>query len=267
MRPSIVVALVTATLLLRAGVASADARPVTSWAASHDGTVEGDRITWRTTYVGNDAPGAGDTIHVVLAAPLRCSPDDVRASHLVRVEQHGGAITGLEIEEYAGWRDAIVVTVVQRFEKRDAVTLTPPLARGDTVQVVTVTGGDDLRFEPSRATELVRHVGFLAPDEIDHAARTQCDDLLGRRFAASATPIYVRGTSRVAAEGLTGALTTSDERSRPGLVGAAFAFFAIGVGLVLLYRRLNGQARAEQAEAAIREEFASVERAAGGRAG
>jgi len=260
MRPAILVAIVTATLLLRAGVASADVRPVTSWAASHDATVEADRITWRTTYFGNDAPGTGDVVRVDLAAPIRCAPEEVRASHLVRVVRSGDAITGFEIQEYAGWRDAIVVTVVQRID-RSAVVLAPPLARGDAVQVVTVSGADELRFEPGGAS-FIRHVGYLATDDVDHAARAQCDDLVGRTFPPSASPIYLRGSSRVASEGIRGALTTASERSRPGLLGTAFAFVAIAIGLALFYRRLSGQARAEQAEAALREEFANVERAA-----
>ncbi len=258
---NVVIAIVTAIVLFRVGTASADARPVTSWAASHDATVEGDRITWRTLYVGNDAPGATGELRVDLAAPLHVAAVDVHASRLVRVVQSGDAITGFVFSDDAGWRDGIAVTVVQRFDDRRRITLEPPLARGDGVQVVTLTGQDDLQFEPSRTTALVRHVGFVAPDDIDHAARAQCDDLLGRRFQASTSPIYVRGASRVATDGIAGALTTADERSLPGVIGAAIAFVAIAIALLVGYKRLGGHARAEQAEAVLREEYEAVERA------
>ena len=258
---NVVIAIVTAIVLFRAGTASADARPVSSWAASHDGTVEGDRITWRTLYVGNDAPGTTGELRIDLAAPLHVAAADVSASRLVRVVQSGDVIIGFVFNDAAPWRDGIAVTVVQRFDDRRALALAPPLARGETVQVVTVTGQDDLQFEPSRATALVRHVGFVAPDDIDHAARAQCDELLGRRFPPSAAPIYVRGASRVATDGMAGALTTADERSRPGVIGAAIAFFAIAIALVLGYKRLGGHARAEQAEVVLREEYEAVERA------
>lgn len=259
---NVVIAIAMAIFLFRAGTASADARPVTSWAASHDATVEGDRITWRTLYVGNDAPGASGELRVDLAAPLHVAAADVRAPRLVRVVQTGDTISGLVFGDDPGWRDGIAVTVVQRFDKRSAMTLAPPLARGDGVQVVTVTGQDDLRFEPAPATALVRHVGFVAPDDVDHAARARCDELLGRRFQASASPIYVRGASRVATDGMTGKLTTADERSLPGVIGAAIAFVALALALMLGYQRLGGHARAEQAEVVLREEYEAVERAA-----
>ena len=258
---NVVIVIVTAMVLFRAGTASADARPVTSWAASHDATVEGDRITWRTLYVGNDAPGTAGELRLDLATPLHVAAGDVSASRLVRVVQSGDAITGFVFNDDVGWRDGIAVTVVQRFDDRRAITLAPPLSRGDSVQVVTLTGPDDLRFEPSRATALVRHVGFVAPDDVDHVARAQCDELLRRRFQASASPIYVRGASRVATDGMAGALTTADERSLPGVIGAAIAFVAIAMALLLGYKRLGGHARAEQAEAVLREEYDAVERA------
>jgi hypothetical protein len=128
---------------------------------------------------------------------------------------------------------------------------------GSAPNVITLSGPEGRRFEPAADLALVRHVGFLATDDVDADARRACARLTGARtLPLDAEPIYLLGTSRIVGH-VHGRVATQDERNRPGIFGAAIAFLASAIILVLLYRRLASSAEVERADAAIRAEYES----------
>ena len=264
------VAVLLATRWASAASASAtgedanDAMLVTTRAASHEGTVSEKRIAWHTTLLDNRVAGEAGRgpLVVKLARPLAkgaalvsSNPPGARAAY-----GDDGAIVAFVIDaaalerSAAPWPTKIVLDTTQPIDPSDAV-LVPPMALGETPQVITVSGDDGSRFDPDPALNLVRHIGFLAADDVDPEARRTCADLTGARgLPLDAEPIYVRGTSFIVPR-IHGRITTSDARNRGGLIAAALAFLVCGVGLALLYRRLTSSAQVERADVELRAEF------------
>ena len=251
-----------------ADAADPDAMLIVTGAASHEGTASNGRIAWHTTLLDNHVAlyTKGRPFTLKLARPLApgavlvgSSPPGAKA-----VYGEDGAIVafvldGAAFEEVGAWPTKIVLDTTQPIDPRDAV-LAPPIVLGETPQVITISGDDGSRFEPDPALDLVRHIGFLAPDDVDPEARRACAVLTGARgLPLDAEPIYVRGTSRIVPR-IHGRITTSDARNRGGLIAAALAFLVCGAGLVLLYRRLTSSAQVERADVELRAEFEAPER-------
>ena len=97
---------------------------------------------------------------------------------------------------------SVGVLLAEPLDRRgDALRLVAPLASGDAVQIVELTGADDLRFEPGAATQLERRVGFFAPAELPSAARDACDRAVRYvRLRTIDDPMYVQVTPQIVAD-------------------------------------------------------------------
>jgi hypothetical protein len=196
-----------------------------------------------------------------LAFPLPAGTTIDPSTEIEPVEQ-GGHIVGFRVLTPGALRGRVDVLLAEPLDRRgDAVRLGAPLAAGDAVQIVELTGADDLRFEPGGAMALERHVGFFAPPELPSAARDACDRAVGYvRLRTIDDPMYVQATPQIAAEqGLQGTLSTRAERGRSGVIGAAGLFLGVVVALVLLQRKLAHAARIEHAEQSLAAEFAKLD--------
>lgn len=222
-------------------------------AARHEGVVTSSTIRWRSEYVLRPVlPPAID-----LAFPL---PEGtaIDASPDVTPVERSGRIVALRVLPAAASRGRITVTLTQPLDRHGGeVRLGPPIAAGDSAQIVDVTGGDDLRFEPDARTLLERHVGFFAPADLAPSARDACDRLVGYvRSRTTDDPMYVLASPPlIAGEGIRGTLSSSGERARAGALGAGGIFVGLVIGLGLLQRRLARAAKIEQAERTLAAEF------------
>jgi hypothetical protein len=259
---SILAALAAAAIVLAiAAVAGATPRldPTAAplAAARHQGTVAGATVRFRSELVlGAERPKA-----ISLAYPL---PEGARVEPSPDVEPvlRDGRVVALRLLPDGAPGGRIFVTVVVPFEpKGGEVRLTPPLAAGPAVQIVDVTGPDDLRFEPLPRTEIVRHVGFFAPADLPPSARDLADRAMAHvRSRTGDDPMYVQASGPIAAdEGIRGTLSTAADRLRTGALGAGAIFAALVLGLSLLWRRLARAAKIEQAERALAAEFAKLD--------
>lgn len=254
-------ALVISTCLLAAALlasAAAGAAPPAVSAARHHGTIGDGSIRWRSEFVLR-ADGKS-TIELSYPLPegtvIDSSPD---ATPVLR----DARIAAFQVLPEAEFRGNIVVTLSEPFDRRARHTLLrPPLAAGESVQIVDVVGADDLRFEPAPQTQLARHVGFFAPADLPRSARDACDRKVGyHRSRATDDPVYLVPTAALAAEeGIRGTMVSSADRLRTGAIGAGGVFLALVAGLVILWRRLSKAARVEQAERALAAEYASLGR-------
>jgi hypothetical protein len=226
-------------------------------AARHQGTIAGDTIRFRSELVlGAERPQA-----IELTYPL---PEGavVEPSLDLAPVTRDGRIVALRLQPDGAPGGRAFVTVVMRLDRKGGeARLTPPLAAGPALQIVDVTGPDDLRFEPLPRTEIARHVGFFAPADLPPSARDACDRLMAHvRSRTGDDPMYVLASAQVTAdEGIRGSLSTAADRLRTGALGAGAIFAALVAGLAVLWRRLARAAKIEQAERALAAEFAKLE--------
>jgi len=231
--------------------APARAAPAPIVAARHEGVISPGAIRWRSEYVlRGEAPPS-----VELAFPLPEGAALDPSADVAPIEK-GGRVVALRVLPHGAIRGRLAVTLTEPLDRHgDAVRLAPPLAAGDPVQLVEVTGGDDLRFEPDPRTQLERHVGFFAPAELPPSARDACDRAVGYTRARTLDdPIYAQAFPAVVAdEGIRGTLSSRGDRARAGALGAGGVFVALLLGLALIQRRLARAARLEQAERTLAE--------------
>ena len=233
--------------------ASASAAPAPLAAARHEGIIRSDAIRWRSDDVLRaDVPPSTE---LELAFPL---PEGtvLDASADVAPVEKAGRVVALRILPAGAGRGRLTVTLTEPLDRRgDALRLAPPLAAGDPVQLVDVTGGDDLRFEPDPRTQLERHVGFFAPAELPPSARDACDRAVGYLRARTLDdPMYVQTSPTVIAdEGIRGTLSSRADRARTGAIGAGGVFVALLLGLGWLQRKPSRAAKLEQAERTLAE--------------
>ncbi len=232
-------------------VASAAADPAPFTAARHEGTITAGAIHWRSEYALRvDAPES-----IELAFPLPAGTS-LEASDAIAPIERAGRIVALRVLSDVPRRGHLTVALTEPLGAQgNALRLSPPLAAGDVVQIVEVTGGDDLRFEPDPRTQLERHVGFFAPAELPPSARDACDRAVGYvRARTLDDPLYVQVLpALVADEGIRGTLSSRGERGRAGALGAGGVFVALLLGLAVLHRKLSRAARLEQAERTLAE--------------
>ncbi len=235
--------------------------------ASHAARIEGDQVTWQTSYVRNTSSAQNARRERLdLERPVPGTLDQERSAGVEPILNHEGEIVAFAIDPQRApsWQEAITVTI-QAPLVRDgaAIVLSPPLAHGGMVQRVDITGDGDLRFEPAASDGIVRHVGAWSAPGITETARRDANDDLGagspvssgRSLALDDSPVYLVASSPALEHGLRGRAQTATERARPGLFLAAVLFIALALGCAEAYRRLGQDAQIEQAEAALREEF------------
>ncbi|MEP7121956.1 MAG: hypothetical protein ABJE95_13635 [Byssovorax sp.] len=253
-------ALPTLLLALAAGLAlsaPAAAAEGSILAAHHAGIVTASNVRFHSEYVLRGSL----TEAIDLAFPL---PEGTRidpSTEIAPVERDG-RITGFRVLPPGALRGRVDVLLAEPLDRSgNAVRIAAPLASGDAVQIVEVTGADDLRFEPGASLQLERHVGFFAPPELSPTARAACDRAVQYlRLRTIDDPLYVQTTAQITAdEGLRGTLSTREDRVRSGAIGAAAIFLGLVVGLMLLQRRLAGSARIEHAEQTLAAEFEKLD--------
>jgi hypothetical protein len=260
-----------ALTVLTGGVARADEDGfISPRAAAHVGRIEGGRVAWQSSYIGNvsgapaDAPPRWERLQ--LQRPVAGVLDAARSPGVAADLQPDGTIRAFEVDTRAlpRWRDEVTVVVTATLVVEGGeVVLSPPLALGTGVQRIEISGEEERRFEPESTDGFVHDVGSWSTQGISEQARHETDALLGGRDAPlDEMPLYVEATSPALVRGLRGRAPTAAERARPGMILAIAVFFLLAVGCLVAYRWLAGDARVEQAEATIREEF---EREARGR--
>ena len=252
---SVVLALSIAVGLAVSAPAAAAEGPIV--AARHSGVVTDSVVRFHSEYVLQESL----TPAIDLAFPLPVGTTIDPSTEIAPIERDG-RIIAFRVLTPGALRGRVDVMLAEPLDRHgDAVHLGAPLAAGDAVQIVELTGGDDLRFEPDVATQLERHVGFFAPPELAPAARDACDRAVRYvRLRTIDDPLYVQVTPQiVVAQGLQGTLSTRADRGRSGAYGAAAVFLGIVIALVLLQRKLAATARIEHAEQTLAAEFARLD--------
>jgi hypothetical protein len=254
-----------ATIAVAVAVSSASA----SWAdetavasprvASHTGRIERDNVAWHSSFVGNvgDDPSSS-RIRIDLARPLHGQLDAARSPGVGAIVDRQGGIVAFAIDpqRVPGWASVVTVTVRTSLPREgDTVVLAPPIAAGDSVQRVELSGEGDLRFEPAPQDGFVRELGSWSAAGISESDRRAANAELGlgRRFGES--PIYLKASAPVLERGIRGRALTAQERARPGLILAVLAFVVLIAACAAGYRALGRDAQIEEAEALLREEF------------
>jgi hypothetical protein len=249
--------LALASALAFSAPAAAEEGPIV--AARHAGIVTASIVRFHSEYVLR-----GSLTEVIdLAFPLPEGSTVDPSTEIAPVERDG-RIVALRVLTPGALRGRVDVLLSEPLDRRgNAARVAAPIAAGDAVQIVEVTGADDLRFEPDASLQLERHVGFFAPPELSPGARDACDKAVGYvRLRTIDDPLYVQATAQIAADqGLQGTFSTRADRGRSGAIGAAAAFFGLVVGLVLLQRRLARTARIEHAEQTLAAEFEKLDHA------
>ncbi len=169
----------------------------------------------------------------------------------------GGRVVGLHAERDALRDREIVADVFQRAPKAGTFPLGLPLAAGSAVQIVHVDLGGGAWIDVVDRPDLVRHIGYVAPNGVSYAAREEARRLTRYEAKINTHPIYLRGTDLGA--GLEGRVTSVRERSRVGYVLTGVAFIAAVVGLVFASRKLKSAAMTERADALLAQEIASLQ--------
>jgi hypothetical protein len=230
-------------------------------AALHQGSIGAGSITWRSRFI-LDAQGSpeGGYWTVRLAAPLPASMSLTGPEGVTSIVETG-QIVGFRIAPAAASKRALVITLVQPLDgTSDRIHLGAPLAAGNALQIVDVSGEDGARFEPDPALGLERRIGRFAPRGLSRAAREEVELLVDYRPSRrDNTPLYVNADGAVARRGgIDGILVTRADRLRGGVVGTAVAFVVVVAGLVIARRRLARAALEEEATELLEAQFEAL---------
>jgi hypothetical protein len=248
----------------RAEASNASTAVGAAWplAAEHAGRIEGDHVVWQSSYFDSlSIDVAARWQRFDLARPVAGEIDAARSPGVTAVRDAGGAIVAflVDADRAPDWRnqlDVVLRAPAPSDAKTRAITLAPPLPRTDAIQRLDVSGEGELRFEPATSDGLVHDIGSWSTPGISEDARHEVNEHLARHDTPrDDSPIYVKASAPVVAEGLRGRALTASERARPGLLLAIFLFLALGGACGAAYRALGRDARIEQAEAVLREEF------------
>lgn len=139
-----------------------------------------------------------------------------------------------------------------------------PVVAGSAVQIIETSFGER-RLDPATTPALERHVGYVAPRAISHAAREEARRLTGVHAKVSTSPIYVRGDDVRALGGVTANIVDPQTRARSGAAFAGIAFASVVGALVLAARKLRSDATVEQADALLASEIDEAARAVSAR--
>jgi hypothetical protein len=274
-RPAILVsfvgaALATLVLALVSGRVASAAETGSAWprAVAHVGRIEGDHVLWNSSFVGNDTTDSSSgVVRIELARPVVADLDAEHSPGVSTVHDPTGAIVAFAVDtrQIDGWREGVQVSLRAPLKTEGVdVVLVPPLARGGAIQRIEVSGAGETRLEPDPSLGLVHDVGSWTTPGISEWARRESDALLGRRNAPlDEAPIYVEAASPSLDRGLRGRALTQEERARPGKLIAIGIFILLAAACAGAYRWLAGDARIEEAEATLREEYAREPRRGG----
>jgi hypothetical protein len=228
--------------------------------ASHLARIEGDRVTWESSFIDNGpVDPAARWERIDLARPIAGELDAAQSPGVAAIVDAKGAIEAFVVDarRLPNWHDAVGIAIRAPLAHVDGdVVLSPPLARGDAVQRLVVSGEGDLRFEPAPGAGVVHNVGSWSTPGVSENARHDTNAWLGGgNTPLDLSPIYVQASSPALDHGLRGRALTATERAQPGLILAVLVFVLLAGASAATYRWLGRDARIEQAEAVLREEF------------
>jgi hypothetical protein len=179
-----------------------------------------------------------------------------------------GRVVGVHVEPDAVSGRAVSATFIQRAKQSpggSAIHLGVPVIAGSAVQIIDGTiAGSSARLDIEPGGVLERHIGYVAPSGVSHAAREEARRLTGYRALVSGNAAYVRGEDVKANGGLVANVVTTRERASRGAIPAGVAFvFVVGALLVAL-RRLRNAASIERADALLEMRIEAAARHAKG---
>jgi hypothetical protein len=266
-----------ALLVLFAMAASAHAAPARSGAGAaappelhvsaglFTPTRTDDGLTWNAHWVLTpesapelEAEGAARLIR--FATPLGPG-ESVEAGFGVSPFVEYGVVTGVVVERTAADGRTVRGIVHQRLtgEGREIAHLGAPVAAGSALQIVDADLGAGTRLEIETGRVLERHVGFIAPPGIGHAAREEARRLTGYEARVNGAALYVRGDDVRATNGLHAGVVTPAARAHSGTIALAIVFAAIVAALFAAVRRLRGAASVERADALLAAEVDALD--------
>jgi hypothetical protein len=250
---AILVATASFTLTLGFG-STADAEPLHVAGALVTAQRREDGIAWHTRWIlapeDVNAFREGD---IRFARPLEPGERielDFGESEVVEA----GRVIGLHAEIAALREREIAATVFQPTPKSGTFPLGLPLAAGTAVQIVHVDLGGGAWIDIADAPDLVRHIGYVAPAGVSYGAREEARRLTAYEAKINTHPLYLRG-SDLTPSGISGRLTSVQERSRTGYFVTGLAFFVAVGALVVAARKLRGAAMEERADALLAAEI------------
>lgn len=198
------------------------------------------------------------------AAPLG-EGQAVEATFGVAPFVEGGRVTGVVVDRSAADGRTVSGVVHQRLahDSRSAVHLGAPVAAGSSLQIIDADLGAGTRFEVETGHVLERHVGFVAPPGIGHAAREEARRLTGYEARVNGAAIYVRGDDVRATDGVVATVVTPAARAHSGTIAIAVTFVAIVAALLAAVKRLRHAASVERADALLAAEVDALDRGPG----
>ena len=226
-------------------------------------------ISWRAHWVltpesATDLESGSRLVR--FAMPL--GPDEtVEAGFGVTPFVEGGAVTGVVVDRTAADGRTVRGVVHQRLagDGRKVARLGAPVVAGSSLQIVDTDLGAGVRFEVETANVLERHVGFVAPPGIGHAAREEARRLTGYEARVNGAALYVRGddvrgeSGAKGANGLRASVVTPAARAHGGTIAIAVAFVAMVAALFAAVRKLRHAASVERADALLAAEVDALE--------
>ncbi len=257
--------LLTALTLLGAQVDVAAPIPtVVVHGASHHGDVAAQEIIWSSSLLAR-IEGDPALVRVKLARPL---PKDVvvtlpGAGDVVERDERGrpsALIVPASAFRYGGTSPfgalgRLELRARQPLSTDGDVTLEPPLAEGDAVQRVVLSGATSLRFTADDALGIERRIGRSVGVDVSRDERRRLDRWFHEGPPMSGERLYLRVGPALVETGLRGELERAPAQRAGVGMAAALAFgLLLGVG-GLVYRRAARQAELDRVEAILEEDY------------
>lgn len=202
------------------------------------------------------------TAHLLRFATPLAADTTVEAGFGITPYVEDGAVTGVLVDRSAADGRTVHAVVHQTLsgDGRRVVRLGAPLGAGNALQIIDADLGAGTRFEVDTGRVLERHVGFVAPAGIGHAAREEARRLTGYEARVNGAAVYVRGDDARATGGVGATVVTPAARAHGGTIALGVAFGAIVLLLFAAVRRLRHAASVERADALLAAEVEALER-------
>lgn len=199
--------------------------------------------------------------HVLRFATPLAEGESVEAGLGLEPFVERGVVSGVVVSRVAVDGRVVRGATRQRLtgERQASAHLGAPVAAGSTLQIVDADLGGGTRLEVVTGPALERHVGFVAPPGIGHAAREEARRLTGYEARVNGAAVYVRGDDVRAARGIQARVVTPAARAHGGTVALAALFAVIIAALLVAVRRLRHAASVEHADAVLAAEVEALD--------
>jgi hypothetical protein len=222
---------------------------------------------WRSQLVLEDSvPPEASAFLLPLAVPLhRDAGIEIKGIGPAALRRDAdGRVTALVIPSAAlstrerlrrRWTRTLHLVASAPLQTGEDVLLAPPLLRGDAVQRVSFSAGDEHSFEPALALEVVRHMTHLRTPEVSRDLRHDCDRMLERGLELpNPTTMYLTAGPR-----LVGTLASHQrQRQLVGMVVGIGGGFIVAL-LALAYRVLSRVAARDQGKRNMQRRFEELQ--------